>query len=130
MLGVDLPETPGKTVPPVGGPRLDRDQGASVNTYMHEVADRDPEETREWLESLEAVVQHHGKDRARFLLKRLLDQARRHRVAPGGPLTTDFVNTIPVEEEAPFPGDQWMEKRIRRIIRWNAMARVHRANVN
>ncbi|HEU5073357.1 MAG TPA: pyruvate dehydrogenase (acetyl-transferring), homodimeric type [Polyangiaceae bacterium] len=97
---------------------------------MHEVADRDPEETREWLESLDAVVQHHGKDRARFLLKRVLDQARRQRVAPGGPLTTDFVNTIPVDEEAPFPGDQWMEKRIRRIIRWNAMAMVHRANMN
>ncbi|HEY6725314.1 MAG TPA: pyruvate dehydrogenase (acetyl-transferring), homodimeric type, partial [Polyangiaceae bacterium] len=97
---------------------------------MHEVADRDPEETRDWLESLDAVVQHQGKDRARFLLKRVLDQARRQRVAPSGPLTTDFVNTIPVEEETPFPGDQWMEKRIRRIIRWNAMAMVHRANMN
>src|SRR5690606_36061827 len=97
---------------------------------MHEVADRDPEETRDWLESLDAAVQHQGKDRARFLLKRVLDQARRQRVAPSRPLTTDFVNTIPVEEEPPFPGDQWMEKRIRRIIRWNAMAMVYRANMN
>ncbi len=101
-----------------------------MNTYMHDAADRDSEETREWIESLDAVVQHHGRDRARYLLKRVLDQARRHRVAPGGPLTTDYVNTIPVEEEPPYPGDAWMEKRIRRIIRWNAMAMVHRANMN
>jgi hypothetical protein len=63
------------------------------------------------------------------LLKRVFDSARRHRVIPVGPLTTDYVNTIPREDEQPFPGDEQMEKRIRRIVRWNAVAMVHRANV-
>jgi pyruvate dehydrogenase E1 component len=98
-------------------------------SYRPDATDRDPEETREWIESLEAVIQQGGPERAQYLLKRLLDSARRHRVVPVGPLTTDYVNTIPREEEPPFPGDEMMEKRIRRIVRWNAVAMVHRANV-
>jgi pyruvate dehydrogenase E1 component len=100
----------------------------NVQTYRHEAADKDPAETREWIESLEAVVRASGRERARYLLKRVMESARRHRVVPVGPLTTDYVNSIPAEEEAPFPGDEQMEKRIRRIIRWNAVAMVQRAN--
>ncbi|HEY3235084.1 MAG TPA: pyruvate dehydrogenase (acetyl-transferring), homodimeric type, partial [Polyangiaceae bacterium] len=96
--------------------------------FSHET-DRDTEETREWIESLDAVVEQEGGERARYLLRRVLEAARRHRVDPMLPLTTDYVNTIPREEEAAFPGDEMMEKRIRRIIRWNAMAMVHRANM-
>jgi pyruvate dehydrogenase E1 component len=101
-----------------------------VHTYRPEAADKDPEETSEWVESLEGVIYRDGgRDRARYLLKRVLESARRHRVIPVEPLTTDYVNTVPREEEPPNPGDEQLEKRIRRIIRWNAVAMVHRANL-
>ena len=100
-----------------------------MHTYRPEALDKDPQETREWVESLESIIVHDGgRDRARYLIKRVLETARRHRVVPLEPLTTDFVNTIPREEEPPNPGDEKMEKRIRRIVRWNAVAMVHRAN--
>ncbi len=98
-------------------------------SYRKDAVDPDPEETREWVESIEGVIASGGNARAQYLLKRVLEAARQHRVIPTGPLTTDYVNTISKEEEAPFPGDEMMEKRIRRIIRWNAVAMVHRANV-
>jgi len=101
-----------------------------VSTQIPEATDRDPKETKEWIESLEAVIAHEGPERARYLLKRVMDAARLNRVAPKGPLTTDYVNTIPVSEEPEFPGDRDMEKRIRQIVRWNAMAMVQRANTN
>ncbi|HVU01528.1 MAG TPA: pyruvate dehydrogenase (acetyl-transferring), homodimeric type [Polyangiaceae bacterium] len=90
--------------------------------------DQDPAETTEWVESLEAVLKAHGKRRARFLIKRITETAKRAGVLPEGSLTTDFVNTIPESESADHPGDSLLEKRIRRIIRWNAVAMVHRAN--
>src|SRR5687767_13957112 len=100
-----------------------------LHTYRPEAVDKDPQETREWVEALESVIFNDGgRDRARYLLKRVLESARRHRVTPVEPLTTDFVNTIAKDDEPPFPGDERMEKRIRRIIRWNAVAMVHRAN--
>src|SRR6185503_21178284 len=99
-----------------------------VHTYRPEAVDKDPEETSEWVESLEDVIERDGgRDRARYLLKRVLESARRNRVLPVEPLTTDYVNTIPREEEPPNPGDEQLEKRIRRIIRWNAVAMVYRA---
>ncbi|HEY8945260.1 MAG TPA: pyruvate dehydrogenase (acetyl-transferring), homodimeric type, partial [Polyangiaceae bacterium] len=91
-------------------------------------SDRDPQETREWVESLEAVLDHTGRERARFLLGKVSEAARRFGVEPQTPLNTDYVNTIPVDEEPEYPGDQEMEKRIRRILRWNAAVMVHRAN--
>jgi len=99
-----------------------------VSTNLPEAIDRDPQETREWIDSLESVVSAEGPERARYLLRRVLDRARLLRVEPKGPLVTDYVNTIPVEDEPDFPGDREMEKRIRRIIRWNAVAMVQRAN--
>jgi pyruvate dehydrogenase E1 component len=93
-----------------------------------DATDPDPQETQEWIESLESVVEHSGAERARQLLDEVLGTARHHGVAPLSSLSTDYVNTIPVTEEPAFPGDEAMEKRIRRIIRWNAVAMVHRAN--
>src|SRR5690606_34197786 len=93
----------------------------TVSTHLPEATDRDPKETLEWIESLEAVIAHEGPARARYLMKRVLDAARLHRVEPKGPFFTDYVNTISPEEEPEFPGDRDMEKRVRRIIRWNAV---------
>jgi len=100
----------------------------TVKTYLRERADMDPVETREWLESLDSVVSRDGVERARFLVECLIEHARRKHAVPEGPLTTDYVNTIPVDEEPPVPGDEQMEWRIRRIIRWNAACMVVRAN--
>ena len=103
-------------------------RGVTADTGPDALHDDDPEETQEWSDSLESVVDHKGADRARYLLEHTLEIARRRGVAPALPLTTDYVNTIPPEAEPDYPGDVEMERRIRRIIRWNAVAMVHRAN--
>ncbi len=91
-------------------------------------ADVDPIETGEWLDSFNAVLHTTGRERARFLLTKLIDRARAASAIPDGRLVSDFVNTIAHDEEPTYPGDLEMERRIRRIIRWNALAMVHRAN--
>ena len=91
-------------------------------------SDRDPLETQEWVESLESVVAHEGKQRARFVLERVVDAARRLGSDPVLPLVTDYVNTIDVADEPAYPGDEQMERRIQQIIRWNA-AEIGRAHV-
>jgi pyruvate dehydrogenase E1 component len=91
--------------------------------------DSDPAETSDWLESLRGTVNQAGVVRAKFLLTRVMQEAWRLGVSPVLPLTTPYVNTIPVAEEPDFPGDPVLEKRIRRIVRWNAVAMVHGANV-
>jgi len=98
-----------------------------VDSYRPE-SDKDPVETREWLDSLKSVVEHEGRERARFLLERTIEDGRRQGVAPVLPLNTDYVNTVRVEDQPDFPGDEALERRIRRIVRWNAAAMVHRAN--
>ncbi|CAB0519970.1 pyruvate dehydrogenase (acetyl-transferring), homodimeric type [Corynebacterium diphtheriae] len=95
-----------------------------VASYLN---DADPEETREWMESLDGMLEGSNPDRARFLMLRLLERASARRV-PLPPMTsTDFVNTIPTTMEPEFPGDEEIEKRYRRWIRWNAAIMVHRA---
>ena len=89
--------------------------------------DLDPQETREWLESLTAVMQAEGVSRAGFLLRQLVDLARRTGAKLPFDLTTAYVNTIAPEREARAGGDPELEHRIRSIIRWNAMAIVVRA---
>jgi len=98
-----------------------------VDSYRPE-SDRDPVETREWIDSLKSVVEHEGRERARFLLERTIEDARRQGVAPVLPLNTDYVNTVRVDEQPEFPGDKELESRISRIIRWNAAVMVNRAN--
>ncbi|QNK01320.1 pyruvate dehydrogenase (acetyl-transferring), homodimeric type [Dyella telluris] len=90
--------------------------------------DIDPSETDEWIESLDAVIQNDGAGRARFLLDRMINSARRTGTLLPLQTVSDYVNTIPARREAHNPGDPAMEWRIRSIIRWNAMAMVVRAN--
>ncbi len=96
--------------------------------FVHQLPDSDPAETREWLESLDAVVDTHGKNRARYLLSALLDRARQLQVSFPATVSTPYVNSIPPEEEPWFPGDEHVERRIRAYLRWNAAVMVIRAN--
>ena len=91
-------------------------------------SDIDPIETKEWLDSLDAVIAKDGSDRAHYLLKKLIDEA--YKEVSNRPLTiiTPYINTIPVESETKSPGDQNIERRIRSLIRWNAAAMVVKAN--
>src|SRR5579875_614206 len=91
-------------------------------------ADLDAAETSEWLEALDAVVEHDGVERARELLRRVVERAQHAGTGPIASLSTSYVNTIPPEREAKLPGDPKIERRLRSIIRWNAMAMVVRAN--
>jgi len=91
-------------------------------------ADLDAVETTEWLEALDAVVAHDGPDRARDLLTRVIERAQRAGTGPIASLNTDYVNTIPAELEPRFPGDPDLERRLRSIVRWNAIVTVVRAN--
>ena len=86
------------------------------------------EEVAEWLEAFDQVVDAEGSQRGRELLSALIDRARESGVNVPVQLNTPYVNTIPVEEEVPYPGDRLLERRIKSLIRWNAMAMVHRQN--
>ncbi|WP_067582416.1 pyruvate dehydrogenase (acetyl-transferring), homodimeric type [Endozoicomonas ascidiicola] len=92
---------------------------------MHDI---DPIETREWLEALDSVLEQEGEDRAHFLLTRLSQHARAKGTQLPYAITTPYRNTIPPEKEARMPGDLFMERRIRSLVRWNALAMVMRAN--
>jgi pyruvate dehydrogenase E1 component len=91
-------------------------------------ADVDAAETSEWLEAIDAVVAHDGPGRARQILQRVVERAQHAGTGPIASLNTPYVNTIPVDEEAKLPGDPALERRLRSIVRWNAMAMVVRAN--
>lgn len=93
-----------------------------------EQVDVDPQETNEWLESLEAVLRIQGPDRAKFLLDQLGIKARAAGVDGPSSIHTPYVNTVPKDQEVPYPGDREIERKIKSIIRWNAMAMVARAN--
>jgi pyruvate dehydrogenase E1 component len=90
--------------------------------------DLDPQETAEWLEALEQIVDESGPGRAAYLLETLLNHAAAAGVSVPSKLNTPYLNTIPTHEEAPYPGDRAIERRIKSIIRWNAAAMVVRAN--
>jgi pyruvate dehydrogenase E1 component len=90
--------------------------------------DFDIEETGEWLEALEGVVQHRGTGRARFLLHRLIQRGYQMGISLPFTANTSYINTIPVERQPVYPGDRKIERRIKSIIRWNAMAMVTRSN--
>ncbi len=91
-------------------------------------ADADPQETREWLDALDAVIAHEGPQRAKFLLEQLVARARGSGAYIPYNANTAYMNTIPPEHEERLPGDPEMEHRIRSLVRWNAMATVVRAN--
>ena len=90
--------------------------------------DIDALETREWLDALDSVVRHVGKERATFLLKQLSETAADLGIEQPAAITTPYRNTIPVSKEVQSPGDAYIERNIRSFIRWNAIAMVVRAN--
>jgi pyruvate dehydrogenase E1 component len=92
-----------------------------------QVPDFDPEETQEWLDSLDAAVDQRGRERARYLMLRLIERAREKRVAVPEMRSTDYVNTIATKDEPFFPGNEEIERRILNATRWNAAVMVSRA---
>ena len=93
-----------------------------------QLPDIDPEETAEWLGSLDDMLDERGRSRARYVMLRLLERAREQNVGVPALRSTDFINTIPPEREPWFPGNEAIERRIRSYIRWNAAVMVSRAN--
>ncbi|OOY42876.1 pyruvate dehydrogenase (acetyl-transferring), homodimeric type, partial [Solemya velum gill symbiont] len=90
--------------------------------------DVDPQETQEWIEALDAVIEHEGTDRAHYLLEKLIDKARRRGAYLPYSANTAYLNTIPEHLQERYPGDRAVERRIRSLTRWNAMAMVVQAN--
>jgi pyruvate dehydrogenase E1 component len=95
---------------------------------MAEKSDIDAQETREWLDALDAVLEHEGVERAHYLLERLIDKARRSGAYLPFSANTAYINTIPTSAEERHPGNNAIERRIKAIVRWNAMAMVVKAN--
>nr|WP_315901341.1 pyruvate dehydrogenase (acetyl-transferring), homodimeric type [Rhodococcus sp. BP22] len=95
-----------------------------VASYLPDI---DSDETNEWIESFDGLLERSGPSRARYLMLRLLERAGERRVALPSLTSTDYVNTIPTENEPWFPGDEEVERRYRAYIRWNAAIMVHRA---
>jgi len=92
--------------------------------------DLDPIETSEWLEAINSVIKEEGIERASFIMTKLAKKLNEEGAIPSYNLTTPFRNSIPTKDEASMPGDLFMERRIRSLIRWNALAIVLRANMN
>ncbi len=101
----------------------------SQDTTQHKgLIETDPQETQEWLDALTAVIENEGTERAHFLLEAMIDKARRSGSNLPYNATTAYVNTIPTHLQAKLPGDPEMERRIRALVRWNAIMTVLRAN--
>jgi pyruvate dehydrogenase E1 component len=99
---------------------------AAMNTAY--IPDADPQETREWIDSLQALIANEGEERAEFLLQQLFDVARRSCRGLKFNATTAYTNTIPLAQQPPYPGDLALEDRITALVRWNALVMVVRAN--
>ncbi|WP_288725196.1 pyruvate dehydrogenase (acetyl-transferring), homodimeric type [uncultured Corynebacterium sp.] len=116
---------------PVSDPYADESSNSNIELIREGVAsylhDHDPEETKEWMDSFDGLLESSSPERARYLMLRLLERASAKRVPLPALSSTDFVNTIPTELEPEFPGDEKVEKRYRRWMRWNAAIMVHRA---
>src|SRR5579884_2027796 len=95
---------------------------------IHTREDLNPQETSEWLQALDEILEDAGTPRAAYILSRLTNHAAQYGVTPRHNLNTPFVNTIPADEEQPYPGDRRIERNIKSLIRWNAMCMVVRAN--
>lgn len=100
----------------------------SAQGFYSQIPDIDPEETKEWLESLDALLDDRGQHRARYVMLQLLARARQRQVGLPSLRSSDYINTIPPEDEPWFPGDEDLERRCRRAIRWNAAVMVSKAN--
>ena len=98
------------------------------NTQTPAVIDADPQETREWQDALTGVIAQEGTERAHFLIEQVIAHARAEGIDIPYSATTEYLNTIPVDQQPPYPGNADIEIRIRNYLRWNAMAMVVRAN--
>ncbi len=101
---------------------------AQAQPPMPSIPDVDPAETKEWIDSLQYVLESKGRERVQYLLSVLQSRAVQEGVELPLQLTTPYINTIPLNEQPPYPGNREIERRIKSIIRWNAMAMVVRAN--
>ena len=99
-----------------------------VDSFTRQLPDLDPTETKEWVDSLDAVVAAQGQARARYIVAKLLERANELQVGVPPTTSTPYINTIPAEGQPFFPGDEEIERRIRALVRWNAAAMVIRAN--
>lgn len=106
----------------------DDEKSGAASGQLSVPVDADPAETAEWLNSLEYVLKSKGPDRVKYLLKALDTRARREGVDVPLEVNTPYINTIPVHKQPPYPGNREIERRIKSIIRWNAMAMVQQAN--
>jgi pyruvate dehydrogenase E1 component len=113
---------------PPAAVEYNRQLATRTELTMDRIPDIDPQETREWLDALDGVLAAEGPDRAHFLIEQLIDKAHRSGAYLPFSANTAYINTIPVAQQVPIPGDQNIEHRIRSITRWNAMAMVVRAN--
>ena len=95
---------------------------------LQRIADADPTETTEWRDAFADIVSVHGPARARFLLDQLVALAHQSQIDWSPELVTPYVNTVPVHEQQPFPGDLAIEEKLASLMRWNALAMVARAN--
>ncbi|WP_435771737.1 pyruvate dehydrogenase (acetyl-transferring), homodimeric type [Nocardioides sp. SYSU DS0651] len=125
-MTADTPDATGAGATPAG-------REASVPSVIHEglptqLPDIDPDETQDWIDSFDALLDERGRDRARYVMLRLLERAREAAVGVPALRSTDYINTIPPEREPWFPGDEEAERRIRAFIRWNAAVMVSSAN--
>ncbi|MBB6629885.1 pyruvate dehydrogenase (acetyl-transferring), homodimeric type [Nocardioides sp. KIGAM211] len=108
-------------------------RSGSIASVIHEglptqLPDIDPDETNDWIDSFDSLVGERGRERARYVMLRLLERAREMQVGVPALRSTDYINTIPPEREPWFPGDEEAERRIRAFIRWNAAVMVSSAN--
>jgi len=90
--------------------------------------DVDPQETKEWLDAIDGVLEHEGPERAHYLIEQVIDKSRRSGAHMPFSANTAYINTIPADKQPKMPGDQTIEEKIRNYARWNAMAMVLRAN--
>ncbi len=104
-----------------------KNKGPILNGLPANVPDIDPQETQDWIDSLDALVEEAGTARARYIMLNLIQRARQQRIGVPSLTATDYVNTIGAEDEPWFPGDEEVERRYRRWIRWNAAVQVQRA---
>ncbi|MDA8197430.1 MAG: pyruvate dehydrogenase (acetyl-transferring), homodimeric type [Actinomycetota bacterium] len=100
-----------------------------IDGFSHQLPDIDPTETVEWVDSFNSLVEGRGKSRASYILMRLLEAARASQVGFPATVSTPYINSITTEQQPWFPGDEEMERHIRRYIRWNAAVMVTRANM-
>lgn len=107
---------------------LNTKEDTALQASLPEVGDDNPQETGEWLEALDQVIDEEGTGRATFLLQRLMDRGAQFGATAPLKRNTPYLNTIPPSEQVPYPGDRALERKIKNLVRYNAAAMVSKAN--